>query len=192
MSETHPLPEETPANKPRVAKGNSLSTMDRKLSLLNEKVDKLLNFQEGLTGKLQQVNQAMDVLEKGLCQLTVPADETVGRSKGREVEDGGPPTDTHGVCAEILKLVRAAHQDASKYRERMEKMEKMVDSVDKVVKYLGETLKNSKVVDFILRGNVPSCKGNAAEILEEVRFPPARPPVPVFKIFTPIMSLQSI
>ena len=48
-------------------------------------------------------------------------------------------------------------------------MEKMVDSVDKVVKYLGETFKNSKVVDFILKGHVPSRKGSAAEIPEEVR-----------------------
>uniref|UniRef100_A0ABM5ETW0 Myosin light chain kinase 3 isoform X1 n=1 Tax=Pogona vitticeps TaxID=103695 RepID=A0ABM5ETW0_9SAUR len=175
MSETPLQPEETSVNRSRVVRGNSLSTMDRKLNLLNEKVDKLLNCQEDLTGKLQEVNQGIGDLEKGLSKLMVspePADQTSGGKRGWKEDRGGPPMDTQSLCAEILKLMKATHQDASKYRERIEKMEKMVDSVDKVVKYLGETFKNSKVVDFILKGHVPSRKGSAAEIPEETKDKP--------------------
>ncbi|XP_048372145.1 LOW QUALITY PROTEIN: myosin light chain kinase 3 [Sphaerodactylus townsendi] len=58
------------------------------------------------------------------------------------------------------------------YRERLEKMEGMVDSVDQVVKYLAETLKNSKVIDFTLKGGVPWKTGTPTEILNETKDKP--------------------
>nr|XP_034974579.1 myosin light chain kinase 3 isoform X2 [Zootoca vivipara] len=167
--------EEEFVNKSRITKGNSLSTMDQKLNLLNEKVDKLLNFQEDMTGKLQKVNQGIDDLGKGLHRLTVsrmPADQIGGVKRGLKFEGGVHQMDTQSTCTEILKLMKVTHQDASKYKERLEKMEKMVDSVDKVVKCLGETFKNSKVVDFILKGVVPWQKGSLVEIVEETKDKP--------------------
>lgn len=50
----------------------------------------------------------------------------------------------------------------------MEKVETAVDATDKMVKCLGEMFRNSKMVDFILKGGVPWWKGNLFEILEEV------------------------
>uniref|UniRef100_A0A803SZB6 Myosin light chain kinase 3 n=1 Tax=Anolis carolinensis TaxID=28377 RepID=A0A803SZB6_ANOCA len=163
---SHLESEEALTNKPRVAKGNTLSTMDKKLNLLNEKVDRLLNFQEDLTGKLQKVNQGIDDLEQGLQKLSVPVDS--GTKEGLKMEGEVPQTDTRSVCGEILKLIKATHQDNSVYSERIEKMEKMMDSVDKIVTFLGETFKNSKVVDFILKGGLPWRKGSPVEILPEV------------------------
>ncbi|KAJ6665949.1 hypothetical protein lerEdw1_000852 [Lerista edwardsae] len=149
--------------------------MDKKLNLLNEKVDKLLDFQEDLTGKLQKFNQGIDDLGKGLFGLSVSqtsAEQRDGVKKVLKLKDGDRQIDIQNTCAEILKLMRATCQDASKYRERLEKIEKMVDSVDKVVKCLGETCKNSKGVDLFLKGGVPWRKGNLVEILEKPKDKP--------------------
>ncbi|XP_066493835.1 myosin light chain kinase 3 isoform X2 [Tiliqua scincoides] len=115
------------AKRPRVTKGNSLSTMDKKLNLLNEKVDKLLDFQEDLTGKLQRFNQEIDDLGKGLHGLSISQTTTEQREGVKKVlksEDGIHQMDIQSMCTEILKLMRVTYQDASNYREKLEKIEK--------------------------------------------------------------------
>ncbi|NXS91450.1 MYLK3 kinase, partial [Jacana jacana] len=149
--------------------------MDKKLYLLNEKMDKLLHFQEDLTGKLQQVNKGIDDVEKGINKLTVsraPPDETDAMKKGLKVSDSTHQTDIQSICSEVLKLMKAAQLDASKHKERLAKIEKRVDTLDKVITFVGEVLKNSKVVDFILKGIVPWKKGSLLEILVEAKDKP--------------------
>lgn len=152
-------------------KVNNLSMMDKKLNLLNEKMDKMLHFQEDLTGKLQRVNKGIDDVEKGINKLSGTAsDETDNMDKGLAVSDGAHQSDVQSICSEVLKLMRAAQLDASKHKERLAKIEKRVDTLDKVLTFVGEVLKNSKVVDFILKGIVPWKKGSLLEILVEVGF----------------------
>ncbi|XP_009995763.1 PREDICTED: myosin light chain kinase 3 [Chaetura pelagica] len=156
-------------------KVNTLSLMDKKLNLLNEKMDKLLHFQEDLTGKLQRVNKGIDDVEKGINKLTVSRaapDETDAMKKGLKVSDCTQQTDGQSICSEVLKLMKAAQLDASKHKERLAKIEKRVDTLDKVITFVGEVLKNSKVVDFILKGIVPWKKGNLLEILVEAKDKP--------------------
>ncbi|XP_074929943.1 myosin light chain kinase 3 [Chelonoidis abingdonii] len=149
--------------------------MDKKLNLLNEKVDKLLSFQEDLNGKLQKVNQGIDDIGKNINKLTASQASTAQTDttkRGLKPGDNIHPSETENACSEMLKLMRATQQDALKHRERLEKIEKMVDTVDKVITFVGETFKNSKVVDFILRGIVPWKKGNLVEILMETKDKP--------------------
>ncbi|NWU54663.1 MYLK3 kinase, partial [Dromas ardeola] len=149
--------------------------MDKKLHLLNEKMDKLLHFQEDLTGKLQRVNKGIDDVEKGINKLTVSRaapDETDAMKKGLKVSDGTQQTDIQSICSEVLKLMKAAQLDASKHKERLAKIEKRVDTLDKVITFVGEVLKNSKVVDFILKGVVPWKKGSLLEVLVEAKDKP--------------------
>ncbi|NXY42675.1 MYLK3 kinase, partial [Ceuthmochares aereus] len=149
--------------------------MDKKLSLLNEKMDKLLRFQEDLTGKLQLVNKGTDDVEKGITKLTVSQaapDETDAMKKGLKVSDGAHQADVQSICSEVLKLIKAAQVDASKHKERLAKIERRVDTLDKVITFLGEVLKNSKVVDFILKGIVPWKKGSLLEVLHEAKDKP--------------------
>lgn len=155
------------------AKVSTLSTMDKKLYVLNEKMDKLLHFQEDLTGKLQQVNKGIDDVEKGINKLTVSwatPDETDAMIKGLKVSESAHQTDIQSICSEVLKLMKAAQLDALKHKERLAKIEKRVDTLDNVITFVGEVLKNSKVVDFILKGIVPWKKGSLLEILVEVGF----------------------
>lgn len=154
-------------------KVNSLSTMDKKLSLLNEKMDKLLHFQEDLTGKLQRVNKGIDDVEKGINKLTVSRaapDEPDEMKKGLKLLDSPHQADIQSICSEVLKLMKTAQLDALKHKERLAKIEKRFDTLDKVINSVGEVLRNSKVVDFILKGIVPWKKGSPLEILVEVGF----------------------
>ncbi|OPJ86466.1 myosin light chain kinase 3 isoform A [Patagioenas fasciata monilis] len=151
-------------------KVNNLSMMDKKLNLLNEKMDKMLHFQEDLTGKLQRVNKGIDDVEKGINKLSrAGSEETDNVDRGPAVSDGAPQSDVQSTCSEVLKLMRAAQLDASKHKERLAKIEKRIDTLDKVLTFVGEVLKNSKVVDFILKGIVPWKKGSLLEILVEAK-----------------------
>ncbi|NXG80088.1 MYLK3 kinase, partial [Baryphthengus martii] len=149
--------------------------MDKKLNLLNEKMDKILHFQEDLTGKLQRVDKGIDDVEKGINKLTVSRtapDETDAMKKGLKVSDSTHQTDIQSICSEVLKLMKAAQLDASKHKERLAKIEKRVETLDKVITFVGDVLKNSKVVDFILKGIVPWKKGSLLEILVEAKDKP--------------------
>ncbi|XP_039208397.1 myosin light chain kinase 3 isoform X5 [Crotalus tigris] len=146
--------------------------MDKKLNLINEKVDKLLHFQEDLTEKIWKVNEGIDDLEKGLHQLSAshsPVDPICGIHRSK---DGVQQVETQNTYTEILNLVKATRHGASKYQEKMEKVETAVDAIDKMVKCLEEMFRNSKMVDFILKGCVPWWKGSLLEILEETKDKP--------------------
>lgn len=152
-------------------KVSSLSMVDKKLYLLNEKMDKLLHFQEDLTGKLQRVDRSIADVGNGINKLTVSRaapDDTDAMQKGLKVPDSAAQADVQSICSEVLNLMKAAQLDASKHKERLAKIEKRVDTLDKVITFVGEVLKNSKVVDFILKGIVPWKKGSLLEIPVEV------------------------
>lgn len=152
-------------------KVNSLSTVDKKLYLLNEKMDRLLHFQEDLTGKLQQVDRGIAAVGNGINKLTVSQAAPGGTDAvqtGPKEPDSAAQPDVQSMCSEVLNLMKAAQLDASKHKERLAKIEKRVDTLDKVITFVGEVLKNSKVVDFILKGIVPWKKGSLLEIPLEV------------------------
>lgn len=139
-----------------------LTTMDKKLNMLNEKVDKLLHFQEDVTEKLQCVYRGMGHLEQGLHRLEA------SRGLGLAGADRPPPSDAQAGWPEVLELVRAGRQDAAQQGARLEALFRMVMAVDKAIALVGTVLQNSKVVDFIMQGSVPWRKGSLADVPEEV------------------------
>lgn len=134
-----------------------LTTMDRKLNMLNEKVDKLLHFQEDVTEKLQCVCQGMGHLEQGLHRLEA------SRLLGPVGADSALPADTQAGWPEVLEVVRAVQQEATQHGARLEALFRMVVAVDRAIALVGATFQNSKVVDFIMQGSVPWRKGGTAD-----------------------------
>ncbi|XP_032469693.1 myosin light chain kinase 3 [Phocoena sinus] len=134
-----------------------LTTMDQKLNVLDEKVDKLLNFQEDVMEKLQCVYRGMGHLEQGLHRLEA------SRILGPAGADCTPPADMQAGWPEVLELVRAGRQDVAQQGARLEALFRMVVAVDKAIALLGAVLQNSKVVDFIMQGSVPWRKGSLAD-----------------------------
>ncbi|KAM5262826.1 myosin light chain kinase 3 [Ctenodactylus gundi] len=138
-----------------------LTTMDKKLNILNEKVDKLLHFQEDITEKLQRMSQGMGHLQQGLHQL-----ET-SRGPSLVGDDSAPPADLPAGWPEALELRRAVWQDSDQYSSRLEALFRMVVAVDRASALVGSAFQNSKVVDFIMQGSVPWREGGLTDVLEE-------------------------
>ncbi|XP_075851715.1 myosin light chain kinase 3 isoform X2 [Microcebus murinus] len=138
-----------------------LTAMDKKLNVLNEKVDKLLHFQEDITEKLQCVCRGMGHLEQGLHRLEA------SRALGPAGADGAPPADAQAGWPEVLELVRATQQDAAQHGARLEALFRMVAAVDSAIALVGATFQNSTVVDFIMQRSVPCRKGSLASGPEE-------------------------
>ncbi|XP_047384436.1 myosin light chain kinase 3 isoform X1 [Sciurus carolinensis] len=138
-----------------------LTTMDKKLNMLNEKVDKLLHFQEDVTEKLQCVCQGMGHLEQGLHRLEA------SQGLGPGASDCAPLADTQAGWPEVLELVRAVRQDGAQHGARLEALFRMVVALDKAIALVGTTFQNSKVVDFIMQGSVPWRRGSLADGPEE-------------------------
>ncbi|KAJ1082781.1 hypothetical protein NDU88_002946 [Pleurodeles waltl] len=153
---------------------NNMTAMEKKLNLLNEKVDKILTFQEDVMGKLNSVNQGIDGIEKGIDKLRTLPEPAVPRVTQRSCSYLGDlhHSQLQDICSEILRLVTSVHRDASKQREAMEGVENMVSAMDKAVSFVGETFKNSRIVDFILKGVVPWKKGSLAETHTETKEKP--------------------
>lgn len=134
-----------------------LTTMDKKLNVLTEKVDKLLHFQEDVTERLQCVCQGLGHLEQDLHRLEA------SRALGPAAADPAPPGGTQAGWPEVLELVRAVRQEAAQHGARLEALLRMVVAVDKAVALVGAVFQHSKVVDFIMQGTVPWRKGSLAD-----------------------------
>ncbi|KAM8774845.1 myosin light chain kinase 3 [Rhynchonycteris naso] len=133
------------------------ATMDRELAMLNEKVDRLLHFQEDVTETLQCVCQGMGHLEQGLHRLEA------SRAPGPAGADATPPRDAQAGWPEVLDVVRAVRQEAAQHGARLEALFKVVAAVDRAIALVGAMFQNSKVVDFIMKGRVPWRKGSLAD-----------------------------
>ncbi|KAE8609046.1 hypothetical protein XENTR_v10011701 [Xenopus tropicalis] len=129
-----------------------VSNMDKKLNLLNEKMDKILHFQEDVMGKLEYVHHNMDMLEKGMDMLAAlrgPSQQILHENVDISQSPG------HNSCSNLIRLLKLIHEDSVIHREKLDSLERMVSTMDKVVAFVGSTLRNSKIVDFILKGTVP-------------------------------------
>lgn len=135
-----------------------LAAMDNKLNVLNEKVDKLLHFQEDVTEKLRCVCRGMGHLEQGLQRLEA------SRGLGLAGADYAPPADARAGWPEVLELVRAVRQDGAQHGARLEALFRMVVAVDRAIALVGAAFQNSKLVDFIMQGR----RGSLADGPEEV------------------------
>ncbi|CAO2610793.1 Myosin light chain kinase 3 [Lemmus lemmus] len=142
-----------------------LANMDSKLTVLSEKVDRLLHFQEDVTEKLQCVCRGMDQLEQGLHRLEA------SRELSPAAPDGRLPATAQAAWSEVLELVRAVRQESAQHSARLEALFKMVVALDRAITLVGSTFQNSKVDDLIVQGNVPWRKGSLAEGSEENKEP---------------------
>lgn len=133
-----------------------LTTMDKKLTMLNEKVDKLLHFQEDVTEKLQCVYQGLGHLQQGLHRLEA------SRDLGPVETDPAAAAAGQVGWPEVLELVSAVRQDAVQHGATLEALFRMVVAMDKAVALVGAVFQNSKVVDLVLQGSIPWREGGLA------------------------------
>ncbi|XP_053557870.1 myosin light chain kinase 3 isoform X2 [Bombina bombina] len=150
----------TESGKPKGKTTGGSTNLDKKLNLLNEKVDKLLHFQEDVLGKLETVNHGMDMLEREIDKFASFHDTYHGSFLEK---DFSQQAHGHGNGSEIIRLLKTVHDDSLIHQKKLDSLEKMVSTIDKVVAFMGSTFKHSKVVEFILKGVVPWRKETTVE-----------------------------
>ncbi|XP_053438050.1 myosin light chain kinase 3 isoform X2 [Nycticebus coucang] len=138
-----------------------LTSMNEKLSTLSEKVDRLLRFQEDITGKLQALGQGLGHLQGGLHQLEAAC------ALGSAGANSAPSADTQAIWPEVLELLRAVQQEASQHGARLEALCRMVAAANRALALEGATFQNLKLVDFVVQGIVPWREGSLADSPEE-------------------------
>ncbi|XP_048404988.2 myosin light chain kinase 3-like isoform X2 [Stegostoma tigrinum] len=135
----------------RGTSGDALGVMDGKLESLSQTVEKLLGFQEKVVQKLDCITQDVDKIGRKVEMLTADKGETAQVSSRREVEQKSAD-----VPVDISDMLSKLNQSSKEQTKKIDGMENVLLGVQQVINYLGETLKNSKIAEFILKGQFAS------------------------------------
>ncbi|GCC27205.1 uncharacterized protein [Chiloscyllium punctatum] len=136
----------------RGTSGDALSVMDIKLESLSQTVEKLLGVQEKVVQKLDSITQDVDKIGRKVEMLTADREDAVAKvSVPREGEQKSA-----SVPADLSDLLSKLNQSSREQTKKIDGIEGMLVGVQQVINYLGETLKNSRIAEFILKGQFAS------------------------------------
>ncbi|XP_048465030.1 myosin light chain kinase 3-like [Rhincodon typus] len=135
----------------RGTSGDALGVMDIKLESLSQTVEKLLGIQEKVVQKLDSITQDVDKIGRKVEMLTADKEETTKVTSRREVEQKSA-----NVPVDISDMLSKLNQSSKEQTKKIDGIENVLLGVQQVINYLGETLKNSKIAEFILKGQFAS------------------------------------
>ncbi|XP_072880301.1 uncharacterized protein mylk4b isoform X2 [Hemitrygon akajei] len=130
---------------------DSFSTMDIKLESLSQTVDKILGVQENVVQKLNGISQ--DVVRIGKDIEMLKADN---ERKKQNTICQGEENKTASPSGEISDLLSTLNQNSKEQNTKIDGIENVLFGMQQVINYLGETFKNSRIAEFILKGQVTS------------------------------------
>nr|XP_015223855.1 PREDICTED: myosin light chain kinase 3 isoform X1 [Lepisosteus oculatus] len=145
---------------------SNLNVMDNKLNVLDAKVEKIVSSQGDVLKKLDMVYQGIGNLEKDMAKLQLMKEPTVTAESFQKC-DSTLFSEIRSLNTETVKLLKCLQQDGKKQREKIDGIEHSVSAINKVIKFVGETFRSSKIVEYILKGTVPWRKGSLLESNEE-------------------------
>ncbi|KAI5626136.1 myosin light chain kinase 3 [Silurus asotus] len=137
----------------------SLGHIEKKIILLEGRVEQITNTQSLMLQKLESVCQGMGALEKNFEQLR--QEKTLGQSfmkpldRDQDMSDSAVISEVRSLCEETVALLMSLKQEGQRQRKKIEGIESSVSTLDKVFGYIGEVFRSSKIVEFILSGVVP-------------------------------------
>ncbi|XP_038652662.1 myosin light chain kinase 3 isoform X3 [Scyliorhinus canicula] len=135
----------------RHTSGDAFNVMDVKLESLSQTVDKLLGIQEKVIQKLDGITQDVDKIGLRMEMLTTEEEET--RKTGSRKEDGNQNASVPVDISDMLSMLNRSSKEQTK---KIDRIENVLLGVQQVINYLGETFKNSKIAEFILKGQFTS------------------------------------
>ncbi|KAF7688114.1 myosin light chain kinase 3 isoform X1 [Silurus meridionalis] len=137
----------------------SLGHIEKKIILLEGRVEQITNTQSLMLQKLESVCQGMGALEKNVEQFR--QEKTLGQSfmkpldRDQDMSDSAVISEVRSLCEETVALLMSLKQEGQRQRKKIEGIESSVSTLDKVFGYVGEVFRSSKIVEFILSGVVP-------------------------------------
>ncbi|KAK6491818.1 putative serine/threonine-protein kinase irlB isoform X1 [Huso huso] len=131
---------------------DSSNLMDIKIDSLSHKVDKLITIQEKVLHKLDSMSEDIVEIENDVEILKVDKEETIqASSKPQEVETS---KEIKEICVEMTNMLATVNRRTEQEARRLDGMEKIVLGIQQVISFIGETVKNSRILKLILKGQV--------------------------------------
>ncbi|XP_078283604.1 uncharacterized protein mylk4b [Rhinoraja longicauda] len=130
---------------------DSFNAMDIKLESLSQTVDKILGVQENVVQKLDGITQDVVRIGKDIEML-----KTSKETMKQDTICQGEQNKSTNVSGEISDMLSTLNQNSKEQTKKIDGIENVLLGVQQVINYLGETFKNSRIAEFILKGQVTS------------------------------------
>ncbi|XP_032872198.1 myosin light chain kinase family member 4 isoform X3 [Amblyraja radiata] len=129
----------------------SFNAMDIKLESLNKTVDKILGVQENVVQKLDGLTQDVVRIRKDIEML-----KTSKEIMKQDTICQGEENKSTKVSGEISNMLSTLNQNSKEQTKKIDGIENVLLGVQQVINYLGETFKNSRIAEYICKGQVTS------------------------------------
>uniref|UniRef100_A0A4W3GSU4 Myosin light chain kinase 2, skeletal/cardiac muscle-like n=1 Tax=Callorhinchus milii TaxID=7868 RepID=A0A4W3GSU4_CALMI len=130
--------------------------MDIKIESLSQKIDNLTGAQEKVIQKLNDITQDIDKVGKDIEILKV--DKKGTKETNKCDEDANKKKD---VFFEITDVLSILDQSSKEHSKKIDGIENIVLGIQQVINFLGETFKNFRFVEFLVKGQTPSNQGSS-------------------------------
>ncbi|XP_061588364.1 myosin light chain kinase 3 isoform X2 [Cololabis saira] len=124
--------------------------MQNRIESLSSKMDTLINIQEkvlvrldGMSHEIGGIEQDMETLKVDKEEIHISPRMNQTHLMGQEVKD---------ICQEMSTIMCAVNQRSEQQAQKLEGMEKLVLSMQQVISFIGEMVKNSKVMEMMFKG----------------------------------------
>ncbi|XP_054841158.1 myosin light chain kinase family member 4 isoform X2 [Eublepharis macularius] len=130
----------------------NVSGLDMKFASLGQKIDKILNVQDGVLQKLECVSQEIFCMEKEIEKL-----KGKRRGSGPSIITSESPSnfDVKMLCVEINNKLADMSKNTEQQAKKLDGLEQVVLGVQQVVGCLVEKLKTSKINGLLRRDEIP-------------------------------------
>ncbi|XP_076149688.1 uncharacterized protein mylk4a isoform X1 [Alosa pseudoharengus] len=115
-----------------------------RIESLSSKMDHLISIQEKVLNRLDGMSQDIDGIERDVETLKVDKEE---------IHLPLPPRvpAVKELCQEMSSIMSVVSQRSEQQAQKLEGMEKLVLSIQQVISVIGETVKNSKIMELICK-----------------------------------------
>ncbi|KAL0966189.1 hypothetical protein UPYG_G00292080 [Umbra pygmaea] len=136
--------------------GAGLDLIQNRIEFLSSKMDRLINIQEKVLNRLDGMSQDIDGIERDVETLKVDKEEIHISAKALTLPPALAQTqgkvvvgEVKEMCQEMTSIMAALDQRSEKQSEKLDGMEKLVLSIQQVIRFIGENVKSSRVMELM-------------------------------------------
>ncbi|XP_021469186.2 myosin light chain kinase 2, skeletal/cardiac muscle isoform X4 [Oncorhynchus mykiss] len=134
--------------------GAGLDLIQNRIESLSSKMDRLINIQEKVLNRLDGITQDIDGIERDVETLKVDNEEIHIPARAltlplAQTQGTGVVGEVREMCHEMSSIMMALDQRSEKQAEKLDGMENLVLSIQQVIRFIGETVKSSRVMEMM-------------------------------------------
>ncbi|XP_042561622.1 uncharacterized protein LOC122130866 isoform X2 [Clupea harengus] len=119
-----------------------------RIESLSGKMDHLITIQEKVLSRLDGMSQDIDGIERDVETLKVDKEE-IHLPPPPRVQSQAPAMKE--MCQEMSSIMSVVSQRSEQQTQKLEGVEKLVLSIQQVISVIGETVKNSKIMEVMFK-----------------------------------------